>query len=131
MSDVSSRLREFQGVSRCSFLSDDEKWTCAFIGEFFLWSWETQVGRVEPTPCLLPDTLLQVVSFCHIGLSFGRRLFPELVWPLHGFSAFLNEGDGRGRPEGCLGFGAREDVSVVAVVYLEGTFSGGGVYAVL
>ncbi len=33
--------------------------------------------------------------------------------------------------KGALGFGAREDVSVVAVVYLEGTFSGGGVYAVI
>ncbi len=39
---------KFQRVCWCSFLWDDEKWTCAFVVEFFLGSWEIEVGRVEP-----------------------------------------------------------------------------------
>ncbi len=41
------------------------------------------------TPCLLLGTQPQVVSFCRIELSSGRRLFPKLVWPLRGLFAFL------------------------------------------
>ncbi len=42
-----------------------------------------------------------------------------------------NKGGGRGSPEWCLGFGAREDVSVIAIVNLEGAFTSGRVYAVV
>ncbi len=42
-----------------------------------------------------------------------------------------NEGGGRGGPEGCLRFGAREDISVIAIVNLEGAFTSGRVYAVV
>ncbi len=42
-----------------------------------------------------------------------------------------NEGGGCRHPERCLGFGAREDVSIIAIVNLEGAFTGGGMYAVV
>ncbi len=42
-----------------------------------------------------------------------------------------NKGGGCGHPEGCSRFGAREDVSVIAIVNLEGAFTGGGVYTVV
>ncbi len=46
----------FKVYTEAPFFRYDEKWTCAFIIEFLLGSWEIQVGRVEPIPCLLLDT---------------------------------------------------------------------------
>ncbi len=91
MWDVSSRLR---GVSRYTPMLPFFRWwemdlcICQKVSSLVMgdsgWS-------CRATPCLLLSIQLQVVSFCCIGLSFGRRLFPELVWPLHGFSAFLKQ----------------------------------------
>ncbi len=85
---------------------------------------------------LLLDIQLLGISSYHIGLLSGRRLFQVLVWLRHvSFASvrrmWLRRGCRKVPGVWHLGFGAWEDIGVMAIVDLEGTFSHGGVHAVV
>ncbi len=67
------------------FFRDNEKWTCAFIHEFLLWSWEVKVGRVKPH--LVSYLVLNCRSFLFVVLGF--HLVSGFLQSLLGFSVYL------------------------------------------
>ncbi len=94
---------KLQSVCWCSLLCDDEKWTCAFVGEFFSLVVGDLGWSCQAIPCLLLGIQLQVVSFCRTGLSSGRQLFQSSFGFLMNFLYFGNEGGGHGLWKGACG----------------------------
>ncbi len=69
--------------------------------------------------------------FIVLGFNLGGGFFQSFFGFSVDFLHLGNKGGGCGGVEGCLGFSAWEDVGVIAIVYLEGAFTSGGVYAVV
>ncbi len=70
---------------------------------------------------------LFIILGFHLVSSFFQSSFGFFV----DFLYLGNEGGGRGCLEGCLGFGSWEDVGIIAILNLEGAFTGSGVYVVV